>query len=225
MAQVVRDVLHSLHCHVVVIDDASNDLTAREAAIGGAHVLPLAVPLGAWGALQAGFRYAARHNYPVVVTMDADGQHTPDEIKTLLDTMEQEKSDVVIGSFTERGSWQRQLAWRFFKKLTDLDFDDLTSGFRAYNKEAVELLASPDATLLDYQDVGVLLLLQKKGFVITEIKTIMLPRTTGHSRVFSTWFAVFKYLLHSIILSFCRRNNGFPDKRLSPLFSFFNRET
>lgn len=209
VGEVVEEVFRSFNCHIIVVDDASSDDTAIKAREAGAHVLPLSLRLGAWGATQTGLRFALKNNYQTVVTMDADGQHSPQSIPALLRPIFQEKADVVIGAFPVRGSRQRQLAWHFFKIISDLNLDDLTSGYRAYNQKAISLLASKAATLLDYQDVGVLLLLQKKGLIISEIETTMQSRKSGHSRIFSTWFAVYAYMLHSIILSFSRRNNFF----------------
>lgn len=223
VGEVVEEVYSSFNCHIVVVDDASSDDTAMRAREAGAYVLPLALQLGAWGATQTGLRYALKNNYQTVVTMDADGQHSPQSIAALLEPIYQKKADVAIGSFPIRGSWQRQLAWHFFKFISDLNLDDLTSGFRVYNKNAIALLASQGATLLDYQDVGVLLLLQKKGLIISEIETTMQPRKSGHSRIFSTWFAVLTYMLHSIILSFSRRNKPFVSHFVASLFSLPGR--
>ncbi len=155
--------------------------------------------------------------------MDADGQHLPGAIEDLLAPISLKKADVVIGSYTERGSWQRRLAWYFFKLISGLKPEDLSSGFRAYNQAALSLLASRDATLLDYQDVGVLLLLQQQGLEIAEVETAMQPRKAGKSRIFSTWFTVFLYMLHSAILSLSRRNRPLIFPVLTPLLTLFTR--
>lgn len=147
-------------------------------------------------------RYALREKYEVVATVDGDGQHAPSTVPLLLEHMLQSKSDVVIGSYIKRGSWQRKLAWRVFQIITGLAIKDLTSGLRVYNQKAISLLSSPEATLLDYQDLGVLLLLQKEGLRIAEFPCVMFPRVSGHSRIFSTWFKVVKYMAHTLLLSF-----------------------
>jgi hypothetical protein len=108
--------------------------------------------------------------------------------------------DVVIGAYPQRGSWLRHFAWLVFRKLSGIVLEDLTSGLRAYNRPAITLLASNVATLLDYQDLGVLLLLQKAGLQIQEVPTLMYPRVNGHSRIFNTWWAVGTYMLHTGIL-------------------------
>ena len=218
VGEVINGILEAFKCHVVVVDDVSSDDTAGTARKAGAHVLPLALHLGAWGATQTGIRFAFNNNYQSVVTIDADGQHSPHIIPELFTPVSQGKADVVIGSCPLRGSWQRKLAWYLFKFISNLNLDDLTSGFRVYNRKAIKLLASKDATLLDYQDIGVLLLLQKNGLTVFEVETKMQPRKLGHSHIFSTWSDVFTYMIYSIILACSRRNKPFVSKLTAALF-------
>ena len=69
---------------VVVIDDGSTDATAERAAAAGAAVVRLPFNLGIGGAVQTGFKYALEHGYEVVVRLDGDGQHDPQELPSLL---------------------------------------------------------------------------------------------------------------------------------------------
>ena len=185
---------------VIVINDASTDRTADCAAEAGARVLNLTVNLGAWGATQTGIRFALKKGYRQVITMDADGQHLSSAIPHLLEPIAMGQADVVIGSCTERGSHARKIAWRFFRGMTGLDIEDLTSGFRAYDLPAMKILASKKATLLEYQDIGVLLLLMHSGLRIQEIQVPMRPRISGSSKIFSSWFKVAEYLLLNMVL-------------------------
>lgn len=196
---------------VVVIDDASSDDTARIAAAAGATVLPLALQLGAWGATQAGIRHALACDAQRVVTLDADGQHEPTWIPTLLAPLLADRADVVIGACPTRVSGLRRLAWRYFRALTGLRIEDLTSGFRAYNRTALELLSTPQASLLDYQDVGVLMLIRRHRLRIREIAVPMNPRASGASRVFASWWIVLRYMLATTVL--CIANAGTPRDR------------
>lgn len=207
VGRVIQGIRDECACDILVVDDASTDSTIRASREAGAHVIPLTVHLGSWGAVQAGMRYALKEKYEIVATVDGDGQHTPSTVPLLLEYMLQSKSDVVVGSYVKRGSWQRKLAWRVFQIITGLGIKDLTSGLRVYNQKAISLLSSPEATLLDYQDLGVLLLLQKEGLRIAEFPCVMFPRVSGHSRIFSTWFEVFKYMVHTLLLSFSRKND------------------
>jgi glycosyltransferase involved in cell wall biosynthesis len=205
VAEVVQDAREALDLQVVVIDDQSTDDTAAAAQSAGATVLRLRQRLGAWGAIQTGFRYAIKHGYRLVVTMDADGQHQAEFISALLAPVLSHRADVVIGAHPERGSRARHAAWSAFRIVSGLWIRDLTSGFRAYNREAVRLLASDRASLLEYQDLGVLLLLRHAGLRIVETPTPMKPRMSGHSQVFSSWAKVAVYLLHTGILCSIKR--------------------
>jgi hypothetical protein len=189
---------------VVVIDDCSVDATARVARAAGATVLPLTIQLGAWGAIQTGLRYALQHGYRTAITLDADGQHEPESIGDLLQPLAIDQADVVIGAFPERASRTRRIAWSYFRLLTGIRLEDITSGFRAYNHAAITILASREASLLDYQDVGVLLILFRKGLRIVEAPVSMHPRAAGASRVFRSWWIVGKYMLQTSLLCLAR---------------------
>ncbi|QIK38598.1 glycosyltransferase family 2 protein [Caldichromatium japonicum] len=193
---------------VVVIDDCSTDATVQQAHSAGARVLPLALQLGAWGAIQTGLRYAQRLGYRLAVTLDADGQHEPEAIGDLLEPIHTGRANVVIGAFPARASRARRLAWRYFRWLTGLPIEDITSGFRAYDTRAIQLLAGRDATLLDYQDVGVLLLLHRHGLRVMEVPVLMQPRMQGISRIFRSWWTVGTYMLQTTVLCLARVGHG-----------------
>jgi glycosyltransferase involved in cell wall biosynthesis len=204
IAQVIDDVHRFPGVHVLVIDDGSTDDTAAIAMLHGAQVIAAPLWQGAWGAIQTGIRYAVRHGYSGVVTMDADGQHEPAYMPGMLESSL--GADVVIASCPSRGSRMRHLAWSYFRFLTGLSFDDLTSGFRYYNERACRLLAREEATLLDYQDIGVLLLLRRANLRIAEISVAMQPRKSGASRVFSSWWTVARYMAETTLLCLARWN-------------------
>jgi glycosyltransferase involved in cell wall biosynthesis len=189
---------------VLVIDDGSTDDTAAVALVEGATVLHAPLWQGAWGAIQTGIRYGVRHGYSGVVTMDADGQHEPIYLAKLIEAGR--SADVVIAACASRGSRARHLAWAYFKLLTGFTLDDLTSGFRYYNARACRLLAREEATLLDYQDIGVLLLLRHAKLKISEIPVAMNPRKNGASRVFSSWWTVGRYMAETSLLCLARWN-------------------
>ncbi|MFO7803230.1 MAG: glycosyltransferase family 2 protein [Desulfovermiculus sp.] len=190
----------NLPLSVIVVDDASQDQTAQVGWDNRAVVISLAKHQGAWGAIQTGFRYALQKEAQVMVTMDADGQHEPASLEALIGPILTHKSDVTIGSYTQRGSPGRHLSWRIFRKLSRLTVQDLTSGLKAYNRKAASMLLNPNMHLLDYQDLGTLLYLRKNGMKIVEVPVRMQPRQYGHSRVFNSWMAVCKYLVFSTIL-------------------------
>ncbi len=204
ISNVIQEAKLALSSEVVVIDDASTDNTAHIARTAGAIVLPLPLQLGAWGATQTGIRYALNAGYQTAITMDADGQHQASYLGTLLRPIASRQADVVIGACPDRASRARRIAWSFFRLLTRLSLRDITSGFRAYNRIAMATLASREASLLDYQDVGVLLILRRAGLHIIELTVPMNTRLSGGSRVFSSWLVVGSYLLKTTILCIAR---------------------
>jgi hypothetical protein len=203
IANVIQDIRSAGYSEIVVIDDHSIDDTADRAQAAGAIVLRAPLPLGAWGAMQLGIRYAVRHNYSSVITMDADGQHRAAELSRLFNAATM--VDVVIGACPSRGSPARHAAWALFRKITGFELQDLTSGFRLYNRKACVLLASESASLLDYQDLGVLTLLKKHGLSFAEVSVDMQQRAFGISRIFYSWWAVSRYMVETTVLAIAHR--------------------
>ncbi|WP_326541307.1 glycosyltransferase [Pseudorhodoferax sp.] len=191
---------------VLVIDDQSTDQTAALAEAAGARVLRPVLSMGAWGAMQAGLRYGVAHGFTEVVTMDADGQHEVGEIPLLLAA--RDRADLVIGAYPERASVARRIAWHWFRRLAGFELRDLTSGFRYYNAQTMRLLASSAATLLDYQDLGTLLMLRRAGMRIVEVPVSMNLRAAGKSRIFHSWFSVGRYMAATTLMCLARRPLG-----------------
>ncbi len=202
VGQVVGDLRRSGWQHIFVIDDHSSDDTGAVARRAGAMVARPVLPLGAWGGMQLGIRYAHAHGFAGVITMDADGQHEVQEIPALLAGNAQ--ADVVIGAHVQRASHLRQMAWHWFRALAGFELRDLTSGFRLYRRPAIALLAASEATLLDYQDVGVLLLLRKAGLNMAEVPVSMNLRQVGRSRIFYSWLSVARYMFTTTLLCLAR---------------------
>tara|TARA_B100001057_G_scaffold364501_1_gene367375 strand:- start:2450 stop:3172 length:723 start_codon:yes stop_codon:yes gene_type:complete len=201
----VADIRAVLDWPVWLVDDCSSDRTVEVASQAGARVIELTNPLGAWGATQTGLREAANRHLDFVVTMDADGQHDPGDIAALLDPVIAGDCDAVIGSAVERGSILRKIAWQLMRITSGLACQDITSGFRVLNARAIHLLASPPANCFDYQDVGVLLMLDQAGMRIKEIPVTMTPRANGKSRVFSSWLKVATYMAQTLVLGTAKR--------------------
>ena len=190
------------YANVLVIDDLSDDRTGDIARAAGAMVLRPTLGMGAWGGMQTGIRYALRKGFTRVVTMDADGQHEVCELQTLLQASE--GVDVVIGAFPQRASRLRRIAWGWFRALTGLNVTDLTSGFRSYSEAAMRILATGEATLFEYQDIGTLLLLRKAGLRTLEVPVKMSRRVEGKSRIFNSWISVGRYMAVTTLLCLAR---------------------
>lgn len=97
IADVVRPLLDSGY-HVVVVDDGSTDDTAARARAVGAVVVRHAVNRGQGAALQSGLRHALNHSAQVLVTFDADGQHSTNDVLRLVRPIVDGAADIVLGS-------------------------------------------------------------------------------------------------------------------------------
>lgn len=132
--------------HVIVVDDGSSDSTAKLARLAGATVVQHKVNLGKGAALDSGFRKAQALFIPdVVVTIDGDWQHLPEELSHVARPVLEGKADMVIGSrYLENTSdvpLQRTLGhWGFNTLLNYTSGTRLTdsqSGFRAFSLKAI----------------------------------------------------------------------------------------
>lgn len=203
--KVLESINRSGFSNVVVVDDGSTDNTLAVAFQHNAVALSLTSRLGAWGATQTGIRYGVEHGYDLIITMDADGQHSPLSIPLLLEKMERTNADVVIGSCYDRGSTARKTAWHLFRKISGVPLKDLTSGLKAYNRRASSLLTQADAAIFDYQDLGVILYLQANSIRIVEQEIVISHRVDGKSRIFASWVLVIRYMLQTIIICLSMR--------------------
>jgi glycosyltransferase involved in cell wall biosynthesis len=209
IGSLLASLTHAGYHDVLVVDDLSDDGTGDIARAAGARVLRPVLALGAWGGMQTGIRLALREGFHRVVTMDADGQHEVNELAALLAASA--SADVVIGAFPERASSLRRIAWSWFRVLTGLPLTDLTSGFRCYRRLALEVLATSEATLLDYQDIGTLLLLRGARLRIVEVPVSMQARVVGKSRIFNSWVSVARYMAVTTLLCLTRWRVSHPE--------------
>jgi len=131
-------------CDVLVVDDGSRDRTAELARTAGATVIQLPFNMGVGGAMRTGFKYAKMHGYAQVIQVDADGQHDPRDIQTVLDGLTH--ADIAIGArFADKGDYvvkgprkwaMNVLAWTI-SRIAGTRLTDVTSGFRAANSKAI----------------------------------------------------------------------------------------
>ncbi len=147
IGSVVLATLRVVHT-VIVVDDGSSDQTADLAEAAGAKVVRLEFNQGKGAALNAGFKRASGMAPDVVVILDADAQHDPEEIPTVVAPVLAGQADVVIGSrFLQTKSeipWWRQIGQHALTKATNVasgvKLTDSQSGFRAFSMEALNRL-------------------------------------------------------------------------------------
>ena len=180
----------------VVINDASTDDTSRFARkTHKATVIDLSANLGVGGAFQTGLKYAKKNGKSWVVKLDGDGQHPPAAVNELLELIMNGQADIVVGSrfLTDndgfRSTFLRRIGIRFFEwlclLLTGRTFTDPTSGFRAYNKRAIDFMAQ-DYPTFDYPEPEELVLASKFGLIVKEVPVLMRARWSGESTISST---------------------------------------
>lgn len=168
----------------VVVNDGSKDHTADICREKGYELLDLPVNLGLAGAFQAGLKYAYAKGYSYAIQFDADGQHRPEFISSMLERIKQ-GYDIVIGSrfVNERkGKSLRMLGSKMItvaiKITTGVRVADPTSGMRMFSRSMIGEFAQnlnygPEPDTVSY--------LLKNGAKVSEVPVHMEERQAGES--------------------------------------------
>jgi glycosyltransferase involved in cell wall biosynthesis len=174
---------------IIVVDDGSTDNTAEAAESSGAVVVRHEKNLGVTRTIECGFKAAEGD---IIVTMDADGQHSPSDIPKLIDPISKGKADVVFGvrALTPHRSE------RIINKLTNLRVkcSDVGTGFRAIKAELAKKMRLHGTCLC-----GTFVLeAHKRGARITEIPVEVKPRMYGMRKVRTKHIKQFFYVLKDL---------------------------
>ena len=202
---------------ILVVNDGSSDNTEKVVLEHNADVICLPYNSGYGIALQTGFLYAVKNNFSIVVQMDSDGQHDPENIKDLIEEVQKDDCDVVIGSrFLSKDSYKsslaRQAGMLLFGSIASLlcgqKVTDPTSGFQALKGSAIQFAAS-DNYPPDYPDADFIILLNRCGFKVKEIPVTMhaSPEKESMHHGHKTIYYVFKMFL-SIFVTLLRRKSS-----------------
>jgi glycosyltransferase involved in cell wall biosynthesis len=135
---------------VLVIDDGSNDGTAEAARTAGAEVRVFSKNRGKGAALREAFSVLFSRGFDGVITIDADGQHLPEEAPRLLSVAA--GADLVLGTrdhlFAEMGRVRRlsnRLSSRAISWAAGQSISDVQTGFRLYTRDLIERTGFPES--------------------------------------------------------------------------------
>ena len=136
--------------NVLVVDDGSRDDTGRVASRAGAEVISHSQNLGKGAALRMAFSVLFGRGFEAVVTVDADGQHLPEEIPKLIERWGQ-GGDLVMGArdhlYSEMSRVRRAsntLSSRAISFIAGVDLRDCQTGFRLYTRRLFETTGFPE---------------------------------------------------------------------------------
>lgn len=162
---------------VVVVDDGSEDWTAKRAVESGATLLHHDRNTGKGAALKTGFNYILKRDYNYIVTLDADGQHLPEEIPLFVEKIK-EGYDAVIGKRdfrTKRMPFTRKMGnlldSYILSKLLHEDVYDAQSGFRMFRKDALWSVYNRVGDNDFPYEAGLLIKLIKNDFKVGWVET------------------------------------------------------
>jgi glycosyltransferase involved in cell wall biosynthesis len=202
---------------VVVVDDGSADDTAPRAAAAGAEVLRHSANQGKGAALVTGLRHLAAAGIERALTLDADGQHLPDQIPLLLAASDaapeaivvgvRRKEDFAIKRVARLGNW---LADRLMRWVAAQPLPDTQSGFRVY--PVVPTLAlGTRGTRYDFE-TEVLLRAARSGMPVLGVPVAVyyppVAERVSHYRPWADTLRIIRSVLHVLVGRDARRGPG-----------------
>lgn len=174
IAKVISE-LQRITDKIIVCNDGSSDSTAEIAEKMGAIVINHPRNLGYGAAIQSIFLKSRELDSDILVTFDSDGQHKVSDIEKVVEPIEKNMSDIVIGSRflreTDDVPSYRKFGIKTITKITNAatknKISDSQSGFRAYNKKVIQELVISDSGMGISTEI--LIKADKAGFRISEV--------------------------------------------------------
>ena len=175
---------------ITVIDDGSDDYTGYISKLLGANVVRHKINLGGGAAIKTAFYLALKSDFDYIITLDADGQHDPNDLITFFTTIEHSLPDIIIGSRFLNGNkiimkGYRKFGIKFFSKLFKIiygiELTDITSCYRAYK---IDFIKNSYNKLHEnqYYAIEVLKILAKNKGSLIEIPVLDINRKYGNSK-------------------------------------------
>ncbi|MDB5051132.1 MAG: glycosyltransferase [Fibrobacteres bacterium] len=166
---------HADPARIAVIDDGSSDGTADRAERAGVTCLRHGTNQGKGSALMTGLLWAREKGWRWAVTMDADGQHAPEDLRSFWQAAIKEDTVVVVGRRGIRGSpmpWHRRfsnaLTTRMISRLAGKPVYDAQCGFRMYRLDALAAAGYPRQGRFEWESQA-LVLACRNGFSVVPV--------------------------------------------------------
>lgn len=192
---------------IIVINDGSKDHTQEILKENNIPHINLIKNLGIGGAVQTGYKYALQNGYDIVIQYDGDGQHDIKYVGKIIEPILNGQADMVIGSrFIDKNasnfksSFSRRIGIKLIslviKIRTGKKIYDTTSGFRAVNKDIIQIFAKHYPR--EYPEPISTVEILNQNLIVTEIGVSMNERVAGVSSI-KSWKTV--YYMINVILS------------------------
>ena len=148
IGNVLKELKQNKYKNIVVVDDGSDDNTFKEASKYKVIVLRHVVNRGQGAALKTAIDYALKKGAELIVTFDADGQHSVGDIKNIVKPVESKRYDVAVGSRFLKKNKNTPFIRRIFLKggaliiflMYGIKLSDSHNGFRAMSRKAARLI-------------------------------------------------------------------------------------
>lgn len=192
---------------VIVINDGSTDNTLNILESNKIPHINLIHNLGIGGAVQTGYKYAYANDYDIAIQFDGDGQHNVEYVENIIKPIINRKANMVIGSrFADKTTSEfkstkiRQIGIKmlsiFMNIFTNQKIYDVTSGFRACDKELIKRFAN--SYPLEYPEPISTVEVIKSGSIVYEVPVKMNERIGGQSSI-RKWKSI--YYMINVFLS------------------------
>lgn len=163
----------SAHVPVLVVNDGSTDATLERARGTDARVIDQQPNVGKGGALKRGFREAIALGVNAVITLDADGQHDPNEIPLFVERYRQTRADLIIGErdfsrmpLVRRMSntvGRRAFSWALGRRV-----EDNQSGYRLLSRRLMEVLLESGEEGFEFE-MEMIVVCAKRGWPVAGV--------------------------------------------------------
>lgn len=190
----------------IVINDGSTDNSLKVLQENKIPHINMVNNVGIGGVMQTGYKYALKNNYDIAIQFDGDGQHDASYIKDLIKPIKEKRANLVVGSrFVWNESEFKSTAVRrlginilssLYKIITKKELKDMTSGFRAADKEVIKIFAKNYPS--EYPEPVTNLAISKMNIVEVPVK--MKERLHGKSSI--TPFKSIYYMINVIFYFF-----------------------